>query len=353
MTTIKTIFFPHIIFTLACITILLFQGCGGSEEEPELLSASEQERAALFNNVPDTNDSPTTNNKKPTETSDSLILADDKDAARLLWVYITQCVSIDITDIKVNTALADEWIAMPTDTSPQQFGAWRINKSGLITPHNSHAKEWNLFVESQCDSQIMQPSATDVLNDSDAISVLWTQLAKCNPELTINYLTSKKDKKTGSWVVVTSPNSNDDYGVWNVDRDASITPLNSRADQVWKELKVLLPADTDTDTDTDTDSANSTVNHVTTSKCSPVIRTIIEAKNRTWSHLSSCYPNIKVGNAIWDPGEHIWLVVTEERTGTELFNAKPSLWKVFRDGSIVPGNSSAILTGEVITNHII
>ena len=349
-----------LVFLLISTTMLL-SVCGGEEDESTEgstsngSSLSDEERAALFssdNDKPNTATSSTetvstsSNTESssvpinPTPTPNPVVTTNDQ-AARILWAKLTQCVSVDVADVKVDVALENEWIAMPSDSSPQEFGTWKIDSFGKISPHNQIGRDWNQFIDSECKSDLVKLAATDVLNKTDAISVLWSQLSKCNPELNISYLESEKDQINGSWVVRTTVNSNDDYGVWNVDRDASVTPLNARADEVWKSLSILLGSDEETpEQPSDSTSNEDTVNKSDISKCSPVIRTNTEAQNRVYGHLSSCYPNTSISSVIWDAGLHYWIIVTNALESS-------STWNVDRDGTVTPANSSAETTDDL------
>ena len=365
-----------ILVFLLISTTMLISVCGGEEDEPTEgstsngSSLSDEERAALFssdndkpNITPSSTEAVSTNSNtesssapiNPTPTPNPVVTTNDQ-AARILWAKLTECISVDVQDVKVDIALDNEWIAMPSASSPQEFGAWKIDSYGNINPHNKTGRDWNKFIDSACESDDVKLAATDVLNKTDAISVLWSQLSKCNPELNISYLESEKDQINGSWVVRTNVNSNDDYGVWNVDRDASVTPLNARADEVWKSLSILLVPSNDktdelgrpiphqlpddTNTSTNNSQNNDSVNSTEISKCSPVIRTNTEAQNRVYGHLSSCYPNTSISSVIWDAGLHYWIIVTNELESS-------STWNVDRDGTVTPANSSAETTDDL------
>ncbi|HBR64972.1 MAG TPA: hypothetical protein DEA18_04150, partial [Dehalococcoidia bacterium] len=97
---------------------------------------------------------------------------------------------------------------------------------------------------------------------SEASIVLWTQLAKCHPELPVSMLIAQKSQQTGDWVVVSDPNySMDDYGVWSVERDATIKPLNDRAKEVWSALSLSGES-----------VGNSSITAEIAAGCTPVIR---------------------------------------------------------------------------------
>ncbi|MFL2803544.1 MAG: hypothetical protein ACJ0BB_01360 [Dehalococcoidia bacterium] len=135
------------LFVLGFIILSLtavFISCGGGEEEttdssaPNGSSLTDEERAALFGssedtespnttaaNTPQTNNASTqtspTNSPAPTATPNPIVTSNDQ-AARILWAKLTECISVDVQDVKVDIALDNEWIAMPSASSPQEFG---------------------------------------------------------------------------------------------------------------------------------------------------------------------------------------------------------------------------------------
>ena len=299
----------------------LLYSCGSEEEESlDTLTGEGFERIATATEIPQF--------IEPTPTP---AVADEGTAARNMWVYLTKCVAIDISNVVVSRGVQGEWMIMPSEGSPQEFGTWRVLQNGEVLPHNSRAALWKNYIESTCDTKILQPAANDVLSDYDASIVLWTQLAKCNPEITAEMLRAEKNRKTGSWVVVTSASSQDDFGVWSVERDARIEPLNERAEEVWKALRLVEGGDSE-----------STQNELA-AQCSPVIRNADDARRRLWTHLSPCYPEMDPYSVTttWDPANHLWVAVSLERPADTTAAASPSVWNIARDGSISPRNLSA------------
>ena len=317
-------FLPSLMILAALLTPLVAACGGGDEPEPE----PTRDIQPLAINTP----------------TPAPVVTNEGQAVQKLWVYLTICISIDTKDLQANVAGEGEWIVMPTEKSPQEFGTWRVNSEGIINSHNNRAKLWNTYIESSCDPSIMKPAATDVLNESDAVTAVWTQLAKCNPELPTNVFIAQKNRKTGSWVVVTSTKSQDDYGVWSVARDANIKPLNDRAGEVMEALNLV-----------ETDES-SNVNADLAAQCSPVIRTDEEARNRVWSHLSSCYPKLDKKQYIettWDPGNHLWVAVTILKgSDDKSSDTAAPVWNVARNGKITPANDSAVVTNKRVLMDI-
>lgn len=328
MNNIKS-FYPSLIAVLVLLAPLLV-ACGSGEEESDATESSSD----LYQQIMSQSGASET---AVDVTPSPILVNNEKEAVRKLWVYLTTCISIDISDLQAEVAGDSEWIVMPTEKSPQEFGAWRVNSKGKISWHNNRAKLWEEYIASECDPAIMTPAATDVLNESDAVSAVWTQLAKCNPELPLKELTAQKNRKTGSWVVVTSLKSQDDYGVWSVERDASIKPLNDRAVDVKDALKLV---ETGRASDANTDMA---------AQCSPVIRTDEESVNRIWSHLSACYPTLdkkKEVETTWDPGTHRWVTVTIlDESSTD----PAPVWNVDRSGAVTPVNDSAVAANKRVS----
>jgi len=168
------------------VTVLLVSiivGCGGDEdvENTENTPAVMETKNEIFTQVPGS-----TTVSIPTP-----VVQDESAAIRHMWVYVTECVDIDKGHIKVDRGIGAEWMIMPTESSSQEFGTWRIISSGEILPHNSRAELWEKYLGSDCDTNILKPAATDVLTNSDAATLLWTQLAKCNPELPVDALSAQ------------------------------------------------------------------------------------------------------------------------------------------------------------------
>ncbi len=341
---------PIILALIFAVAAGLLLSCGGSEEEV-------QECEKVFNAVEGTwecvgqsgigdatkEDNTTNGNTRvaaePTPVP-TPVITNDTAAGKELWVYLTKCISIEDEHLMVNTATKGNWLITPTKDSPQEFGTWLIKPSGELVPHNSKAELWNAYLKGNCDNNIMSPAATDVITQTDASTVLWTQLAKCHPEMPVSMLIAQRSQQTGDWVIVSDPNyAMDDYGVWSVKRDATIKPLNDRAKEVWAALSLSKGS-----------LGNSSNTAEVAAGCTPVIRNEQEANDRMYSYLSSCYPDLRQAEMITtrDPMKHVWLVVTNEPSADNTTEWKKSIWSVDGDGRVLPKNSSSAATMGII-----
>jgi len=267
-------------------------------------------------------------------------ITNETTAGKELWVFLTKCISIDVGHLTVNTPNKGNWLVTPATDSPQEFGTWLIKPSDELVPHNSKAELWNIYLNGNCDNNIMSPAATDVITQIDASTVLWTQLAKCHPEMPVSLLIAQKSQQTGDWVIVSDPNySMDDYGVWSVERDATINPLNDRAKEVWSALSLSSPS-----------IGNSSNTTEIAADCIPVIRNEQEVTDRMYSHFSSCYPDLRQAEMITtrDPKKNVWLVVTNEPSANNTPEWKNSVWSVDGSGRVLPKNTGAIATNAIV-----
>jgi hypothetical protein len=131
----------------------------------------------------------------------------------------------------------------------------------------------------------------------------------------------------------------DDYGVWSVERDATIKPLNDRAKEVWSALSL-----------SSSSIGNSSNTTEIAAGCTPVIRNEQEVNDRMYSHLSSCYPDLRQAEMITtrDPIKHVWLVVTNEPSANNTPEWKKSVWSVDGSGRVLPRNTSAIAANAIV-----
>lgn len=298
---------------------------------------------------------------------------------------------------------SDDWLITPSQYSPQEFGTWKVNMwSGEIEPHNNQARLWRNYIEAPnknitapfqldisgnkieerdsetgqviyndllnekgeqvidpdtnkptpnlgapkykrevvyCDTDEMEPAATDVITETEASTVLWTELAKCHPEIPVSSLIARRNQETGDWLVVSDPKySMDDFGVWSVSRNADIIPVNDRAISVWNKLD-LSPVDSQS--------------NEMRAKCTPVIRNAEEAKSKMFAFLSPCYPSLGQSGmkTTRDPEKHVWIVVTDEPPVDIAVTSKPSVWSVDGEGNIKALNKSSTATRVLIDNN--
>ena len=314
-------------FAIALSVIMVISACGSDDESSDQDNGAPvviETRNEIFTPVPKLG------NNADAQIEEAVI-KDEESAIRHMWVYLNECVDLDKTHIKVDRGIGTEWMIRPTELASQEFGTWRIINSGEILPHNSKAELWKKYLGSGCDTNVLKPAATDVLTDTDASILLWTQLAKCNPELMVNAFSAQKNRKTGSWVIVTNTDAREDFGVWSVERNANITPLNERSKEVWDMLKLIEKDDSD-------DSHSEAK-----AQCSPVIRSDDDARRRLWTNLSPCFPSMDIEKirTSWDPANHVWVLVSSERAASSSSDVTTSVWHILKNGDINPKNLSA------------
>ena len=335
---------------LFIVGIFLLFSCGGADEEAntdcdKVFNSSTGEWDCIDGSAapsPSTSGSSelasTSPSVQPTPVP-TPVISNELEAGRELWVFLTKCVSIDVTDLEINTATKGNWLIKPAGFSPQEFGTWLVKPSGDLLPHNGKAGLWDSYIKGNCDTSFMSPAATDVQDEFGAATALWTQLAKCHPELPVEMLVAEKSQQTGDWVVVSdSEYLMDDYGVWSVERDATIKPLNERAKEVWAALSLSSSGTSDSEP---TEIA---------AGCTPVIRNLQEANDRMYAFLSSCFPELQQSEMKTnrDTINHVWLVVTNEPYVDNTSERKKSVWSVDGSGRVRPRNSSADATMAIV-----
>ena len=97
----------------------------------------------------------------PTPTSTSLppptgtpVAQSMEEARYLLWAHLSRCISFDPSQLKADL-VEREWFVRASSESPQEFGIWRVNATtGSLEPHDTLARGWESFVESQCNPEV-------------------------------------------------------------------------------------------------------------------------------------------------------------------------------------------------------
>lgn len=324
---------------------ICLDGQGSSDTGPKSGNSTALNESANAQEKVDSN--PKQSSKESVSPTPTPSILNSVAATQEVWVHLSKCVSLGIEHLEAQEAPRDEWLILPTEYSPQEFGTWKVSKwSTSITPHNNVAKSWDEYIKGNCDTSILSPAATDVLDENDAATVLWTQLAKCNPELPVEMLTARKNQETGDYVVVSDAKYTgfDDFGVWSVARNADIKPLNERAEQV---LRALFLSEEEI-----VEGEPSSKPSELAAGCNPVIRTAQEAKNKIYAYLAPCHPKLGQNEITTtrDPVKHVWIVVTQEPPVDNTAEAKGSVWSINGSGMISPLNSSSRNTQVVIEN---
>jgi len=126
------------------------------------------------------------------------------------------------------------WIVSTKPNAETNYGRWRVRRDSKLFPIDSVARIR--------DEEVRNESCTGgISNAEEAVATLWTHLVECSPNLLITTLAATWDPSNGEWVVITiprptaqpgqpPPTPEPDYGVWRVQRDATLTTVNQLAE---------------------------------------------------------------------------------------------------------------------------
>ena len=123
--------------------------------------------------------------------------------------------------------ISPTWIVKTKENAETNYGRWRVRRDSKLFPIDSVARIR--------DEEVRSESCTGgIFSEADARHVVWTHLVECSPTLPIEHLKAKRDPSNGEWVVITdpdfTPNLTPDHGVWRVQRDATLSPVNREAE---------------------------------------------------------------------------------------------------------------------------
>ena len=159
------------------------------------------------------------------------LVKQDRDAAVIVWTYLSKCYpDLQTQYLTPNTNAAEGgFVVKSSANSKTDHGLWNVKVDGTLSPMNAKAQERDSEITSgQCKNLIK--------SETEAISAVWAYIVKCNPLLDINDLDSNWDPKEDDWVVITKKsaqtrisNPEPDHGIWRVTRDAQITADNVTA----------------------------------------------------------------------------------------------------------------------------
>ena len=250
-----------------------------------------------------------------------------EEARNLVWVYLSQCIAFEVVQLQANLVKGD-WYVKATIDSPQEYGIWRVNAAtGSVETHDTSARQWRSYVDSQCDPDkpvaIRTPAPTPLITEaSQAVATVWTYLAKCFSDLPPEDLQATRDPGTGEWVVITKPGAETDYGVWRVQRDASIFPDNYQAGIRQEEVRG--------------------------ETCTLILTTTGDAVATLWTYLIKCFSGLTFDDlkATWDASESEWIVSTKPTALTD-----HGVWRVRRDAKLFPVNSQARIRDEEVRSE--
>ena len=274
-----------------------------------------------------------------------VILSQDT-AQKLLWVYLSQCITFESTDIEASQ-VSNEWFVRAKLQSPYKTGLWRIAiGSKEIEPYDGLAKEWQDLILTGCDPDRVTMLATPrsyVTNESDATVVLWSYLITCFSDLKMDEVVSRSNPVQGEWIVTTKEVELSrvprpiNFGVWTLNASTAVlTPKDGLA-QRWQAyiaspcapdlleaILPLIPVPSATETPFPT--------------ATPPVTTAQNAVTAVWAYLVSCYPDLQASSltAATDPSSGDWIVTQPADLETG-----PPIWTVNLDGRVSPRNAAA------------
>ena len=169
----------------------------------------------------------------------NVVVAYPPDAEAHLASYLAKCffglVSSDLVARPDDEELLAKTYTVSTKPNAEtKYGRWRVRRDGKLFPLDSVARIR--------DEEVRSESCTGgISSEAEAVATVWTHLVECSPTLLIGKLAATWDPSNGEWVVITlppptplpgqpAPTPEPDYGVWRVQRDATLSFVNQRAE---------------------------------------------------------------------------------------------------------------------------
>ena len=151
------------------------------------------------------------------------------------WSFLVPCVpalSLESFEATFDPAQV-KWVVVTKPASSDGFGTWTIDpESGGLGPYDVVSRQWDSAVGLGCGADLLKTllKPTPVVEDiGAAVSNLWFYAVKCSPAVTVADLQATWNPVSGEFIVITSPDSATDYGVWTVRQDGPISPGNKEA----------------------------------------------------------------------------------------------------------------------------
>ena len=267
-------------------------------------------------------------------------------AQKLLWVYLSQCITFESTDIEASQ-VSGEWYVRAKLQSPYKTGLWRIAiGSKEIEPYDSLAEEWKDLIQTGCDPDRVTMLTTPrsyVTNESEAAVVLWSYLITCFSDLKLDEVVSRSNPVQGEWIVATEEVELSrvprpiNFGVWTLNASTAVLKPKDGLAQRWQAyiaspcapdllegILPLIPVPSPTETPFPT--------------ATPPVTTTQDAVTAVWAYLVSCYPHLQARSlsAATDPSSGDWIVTQPADLETG-----PPIWTVNLDGRVSPRNVAA------------
>ena len=268
---------------------------------------------------------------EPTVSSDLVQGADL--AWDLAWVHLSQCVTLNSTELTATLISADWFIAGSADAT-RAYGFWKVESAtGAVTPYDTLSRQWQTTLDAQCSAESLEAvevvarAQTAVVSTADdAVATIWSFLSRCNTDLNKEIFEATNDPAQGEWVVVTKSDSLRQFGTWRVAKlTGDLKPYAGLA-EAWNSTVALAC------------SAESMTGLVSPTP-TPIVKDIVEAVTNLWAHLVKCAPAMTVDDwqATWNPVNNEWVIVTKAAVTVDY-----GVWVVRKDGSIIAENREAV-----------
>ena len=254
------------------------------------------------------------------------MVGNEEQARNLVWAYISQCITFASNELEA-TQITGNWYVKGNSDATRDYGFWEIDAAtGGVSPHDTRSRGWESAVAAKCSPDSLQAIAmrSQIIPDAaGATASVWSFLVQCVPTLPRESLDATFDPAQGKWVVVTKPESNDDFGTWTVDAELGVLDPYTDVSRQWESV-VRLGCTADL------------VEPLL--KPTPVVVEITSAVTNLWSYLVKCAPGLTVDDlqATWNPVMSEWIVITSPDSGADY-----GVWTVRGDGSITPENQEA------------
>ena len=165
------------------------------------------------------------------------IIPDAAGASASVWSFLVQCVPTLLRESFEATfdPAQGKWVVVTKLESSDQFGTWMVDaESGTLDAYTQLSRQWESVIGLGCTADLVKPLLKPtpvVVEITAAVTNLWSYLVKCAPGLTIEDLQATWNPVKSEWIVITSPDTDTDYGVWTVRRDGTISPDNLEANR--------------------------------------------------------------------------------------------------------------------------
>lgn len=172
----------------------------------------------------------------------TLTVSDAGKAEVAVWAHLVKCdSSLTTREFESNwNSLSRNWVVTSSNNTQMNYGVWSLDgDTAELLPNDQMSSWWDEYISSGCNHDVLAefttptPSASPtpaIQSSSDAVNAVWSHLVRCFPELPIQTLEAKWNPSEGTWIVITKPDVQINYGVWNVSVDAEVHAWNRESE---------------------------------------------------------------------------------------------------------------------------